>query len=734
MDPRALKRWGLRTLILLGSGAGVWALLLLAHSAENSADFNRRQPWILLLNICAVLTLGVLLARKLWQLYRDFQDHVPGSRLTARTVGMFGTLVVVPLLIVYLFALEFLNYGIDSWFRVEIKQGLNDALVLSRSALELRLHEQSRRTENFAQAIAPLTGPDLAVRLDVERRAAQAADVTVYDTGGRALSLSSASAGTALPAAPAAEVRLQIAAGRSYFALQPSTAGRATIVTAAPLPRAALAPPGRFVVINYDVPAELSGLADAVQNAYSNYGDMSATREPLKINFTLTLTLVLLITMLAAVYGAVWSAQRLTRPVKDLIAGTRAVGKGDFATRLPLPSRDEMGFLVHSFNDMTKRLRRTSEEAALSRQAVERERERLAVILSRLSSGVLVIDAQLHLRSANQSAGAILGGDLTAMAGQSLAAAAAAGAVPLLVGFVAALRSRLAAGEREWREQLALQDETGTRVLLWACTPLPDDSDAAGLVIVFEDVTALLTAQRNAAWGEVARRLAHEIKNPLTPIQLSAEQLRRKLLPGLDTEHARLLERATHTIVQQVDAMKQMVNAFSDYARAPEVQLARFSLNQLTAEVVELYRLQDPGVAIVLELDPELPEIEADRGRVRQILANLLSNGIEALAGVAGAAITVRTRWLRTVKPPQAEITVSDNGPGFREDILRRAFEPYVTSKARGTGLGLAIVQRIVEEHGGRINAENLATGGARVRVLLPATADKRTELRRERA
>ena len=734
MDPRALKRWGLRTLILLGSGAGVWALLLLAHSAENSADFNRRQPWILLLNICAVLTLGVLLARKLWQLYRDFQDHVPGSRLTARTVGMFGTLVVVPLLIVYLFALEFLNYGIDSWFRVEIKQGLNDALVLSRSALELRLHEQSRRTENFAQAIAPLTGPDLAVRLDVERRAAQAADVTVYDTGGRALSLSSASAGTALPAAPAAEVRLQIAAGRSYFALQPSTAGRATIVTAAPLPRAALVPPGRFVVINYDVPAELSGLADAVQNAYSNYGDMSATREPLKINFTLTLTLVLLITMLAAVYGAVWSAQRLTRPVKDLIAGTRAVGKGDFATRLPLPSRDEMGFLVHSFNDMTKRLRRTSEEAALSRQAVERERERLAVILSRLSSGVLVIDAQLHLRSANQSAGAILGGDLTAMAGQSLAAAAAAGAVPLLVGFVAALRSRLAAGEREWREQLALQDETGTRVLLWACTPLPDDSDAAGLVIVFEDVTALLTAQRNAAWGEVARRLAHEIKNPLTPIQLSAEQLRRKLLPGLDTEHARLLERATHTIVQQVDAMKQMVNAFSDYARAPEVQLARFSLNQLTAEVVELYRLQDPGVAIVLELDPELPEIEADRGRVRQILANLLSNGIEALAGVAGAAITVRTRWLRTVKPPQAEITVSDNGPGFREDILRRAFEPYVTSKARGTGLGLAIVQRIVEEHGGRINAENLATGGARVRVLLPATADKRTELRRERA
>jgi nitrogen fixation/metabolism regulation signal transduction histidine kinase len=392
-----------------------------------------------------------------------------------------------------------------------------------------------------------------------------------------------------------------------------------------------------------------------------------------------------------------------------------------------------MGFLVHSFNDMTKRLRRTSEEAALSRQAVERERERLAVILSRLSSGVLVIDAQLNLHSANQSAGAILGSDFTAApAGQTLGAGAEANA--LLSGFVAALRARLDAGEREWREQLSLEDGAGSRVLLWACTPLPDEDKQGGLVIVFEDITALLTAQRNAAWGEVARRLAHEIKNPLTPIQLSAEQLRRKLHAGLDTEHARLLDRATRTIVQQVDAMKQMVNAFSDYARAPEMQLAHFSLNHLAAEVAELYRLQDPGVAIRLELDPQLPEIEADRGRVRQILANLLSNGIEALAGVAGAAITVRTRWLSTAKPASAEIAISDNGPGFREDILRRAFEPYVTSKARGTGLGLAIVQRIVEEHGGRISAENIASGGARVRVLLPAAADRRTELRRERA
>jgi len=603
--------------------------------------------------------------------------------------------------------------------------------MLSRSALDLRLHEQARRTEEIAQAIAGLNGPELAVRLDAARRTTPGAAITVYDSAGRVLSLSGG-AGAALPPAPPTGVLMQIAAGHDYVSVETPGNGHARILTAAPLARAAGVPPGRFVLVDYTVPAELSRLADAVQSAYSNYGDMSAARRPLKINFMLTLTLVLLITMLAAVYGAVWSAQRLTRPVKDLIAGTRAVGKGDFGTRLPLPSRDEMGFLVHSFNDMTKRLRRSREEAALSRQAVERERERLAVILSRLSSGVLVVDAQLQLRSANHAAGVILGSDLAARVGQGLAEGAATNS--LLADFIEALRGRLSSGEREWREQLPLKSETEARVLLWACTPLPDDGDETGLVIVFDDVTALLDAQRSAAWGEVARRLAHEIKNPLTPIQLSAEQLRRQLLRGLDTEHARILERATHTIVQQVDAIKQMVDAFSEYARSPEVQLARFSLNQLAAEMVELYRLQDPGIDITVELDPQLGEIEADRGRVRQILANLLSNAIEALAGVTGAAIGVRTRWLLAGQSAQAEITVSDNGPGFREDILSRAFDPYVTSKARGTGLGLAIVRRIVEEHGGRISAENLVTGGARVRVLLPANVERRAESRRERA
>jgi nitrogen fixation/metabolism regulation signal transduction histidine kinase len=742
MDANAIKHLGVRLLTGAAFAAGIAALLLLAVSVENSAQFSRWQPWILLVNILGAIALMVLLARKFWQLYRDFRDHVPGSRLAMRTVLMFGALVIAPLVIVYLFSLDFINRGIDSWFRVEIKQGLNDAVVLSRSALDLRLREQARRTEIFARSLRELQGTALLQRLDEERRATEAKEIIVYDAYGRAAAVSSATPLSQQPAPSPPEVALQLAAGRSYVSLNSLPNGQYTIETAAPIVDAVSAHAGRrYVLIHYEVPQELSALAEGVQHTSSQYGDLSAVREPLKISFRLTLTLVVLLTLLAAIYGAIYSAQRLTRPVQDLIAGTRAVGKGDLGTRLPLSSRDEMGLLVHSFNDMTKRLRRASEEAMRSRQAVERERERLAIILSRLSTGVIVTDRELTVHSANQSAGTILGTSFADAAGQHLTQLPPGTA--RLATFIAELRSRLTSGWDEWREQLTLPGEAGERVLLWACTRLPDERELGGVVIVFDDITALLSAQRDAAWGEVARRLAHEIKNPLTPIQLSAERLRRKLLGGMNAEDAQLLERATHTIVQQVDAMKQMVNAFSEYARAPDMKLQHFNLNQLVTEVAELYLLQDPSAEIRLELDPALPEIEADRGRVRQILANLITNGIEALAGVKGGCVEISTLQQRAEGASTAVICVRDNGPGFRKEILGRLFDPYVSGKPRGTGLGLAIVKRIVEEHGGRVEAENRPEGGARILVFLPvsdqdrtllAGGERRMEMRRERA
>jgi PAS domain S-box-containing protein len=458
------------------------------------------------------------------------------------------------------------------------------------------------------------------------------------------------------------------------------------------------------------------------------------------------LSFVVLVSALAAVYGAFFTAQRLIKPVQDLLAGTRAVAKGHFDMKLPLPSRDEIGRLITSFNDMTRRLARARAATRRVQAAVEAERTRLAVILARLSTGVLSLDSDLGIRTANQAASAILGVDLETAVGNPLRGAFVE---PLFQQFEAAVTRHLDANERDWREQIELATEGGKRVLMCACTTLPaQGSSAAGVVIVFDDITTLLQAQKDAAWGEVARRLAHEIKNPLTPIQLSAERMRRKLLAHMSHQDAQVLDRATHTIVQQVEAMKQMVNAFSEYARAPAMSLSHFDLNQLIREVVDLYRVHAGRTHIEMQLDAELPPIRADRLRIRQILNNLLTNSLEALEGREEGRIDIETRSATVDAVEMAAVTVADNGPGFNRELLGTVFDPYVTSKPKGTGLGLAIVKKIVEEHGGRIEAENARKGGAIVHISLPLGADfadrargsrsrdaaHRTDMRREQA
>ncbi|HEY1491550.1 MAG TPA: HAMP domain-containing protein, partial [Steroidobacteraceae bacterium] len=660
-QPRGF-RWIAVGQVLLWTVIGGGAFLLLAKSVQNSSEFGRLQLWILGIDVCGVIALTGLLAHKLWRLVRDYRAHVPGSRLTARTVGIFGALVIAPLLIVYLSSLEFINRGIDSWFTVEVKQGLNDALDLSRAALELRMREYSTRTGALAEELAD--GEPAAVQelLDAQRRESHALEISLFGPHGRILGASLENAFENLPAQPPPDVLRQMEQRLPYVSLEPQSSGRYLIRTAAVLPRSS-AHGARFVVAIYPVPAQLAALSEAVQATYNQYGNLAAIREPLKASFRVTLTLVVLLAMLAAIYGAIYSAQRLVRPVQDLIEGTRAVGKGDFATRLPLPSRDEMGFLVHSFNDMTKRLRRARAETTQSQQAVERERQRLAIILARLSTGVLAIDRTLTVRTANEAAGAILGTDLSAATGRALPELAAGN--ERLGQFVAALAVRFAAGREEWREQLDLDGAAGRRTLMCACTALPGEDSDVGFVIVFDDITALLQAQRDAAWGEVARRLAHEIKNPLTPIQLSAERMRRRLSAGMNAKDADILERGTRTIVQQVETMQQMVNAFSDYARAPDMQISRFDINHLVTEVADLYRVQDPRVQIQLDLGAEVGSIEADRNRVRQILNNLMTNALEALDGVKAAKVEVGTRLESGGDAEYVAVSVCDNGPGF---------------------------------------------------------------------
>jgi nitrogen fixation/metabolism regulation signal transduction histidine kinase len=720
MDAAALiRKYGSSVLGSIGVVLWLVALYLLASAAQNSAGFERWMPWILLINISGLLTLLVLLAGKLTRLVRDYRRHVPGSRMKGRTVAIFSALAVAPILVVYYFSLQFINRGIDSWFELEVSQGLKDTRELSHAALEVRVREFLQHTQAVAHSLSAISGLELIGTLDRERRDSTALEFTIVGAQAQILATSSDRPMDTLPVPATDEMMLQLRRGRPYVSLDTDSVGGYLIRAAAPLD--ASSGGARVLIALYPVPQQLGQLADTVQRSYTQYASLVQLRGPLKSTFVLILTFVVLMSLIAAVYGAFFAAQRLVQPVQDLIAGTRAVAKGNYDTKLPLPSRDELGFLVTSFNDMTKRLGRAREETRRSQQAVEAERAGLAVILARLSTGVVSLEADLTVRTANQAASAILGVDLEAAVGRRFDESISD--ATLFTQFLAALKSHLGAEDLDWRSQVELVADSGKRVLMCACTTLPNDlGRAPGVVLVFDDITTLLQAQRDAAWGEVARRLAHEIKNPLTPIQLSAERMRRKFLGSMNAQDAQILERATHTIVAQVDAMKQMVNAFSEYARAPDMHFSPFDLNQLITEVAELYRAQDSSADLKLLLDPQLPPISADRMRIRQILNNLVTNSLEALEGRAGPCIEIETHVAEEGPKHIASvaIVVTDNGPGFQRDLIGTVFDPYVTSKPKGTGLGLAIVKKIVEEHGGRIEADNRRSGGARVRILLP--------------
>ena len=727
-------------LAAIGVGLALVALFLLSRTAQNSADFDRLQNVILGINIAGVFVLLMLLVGNLTRLARDYRMHVPGTRLKARIVGMFVGLAVLPLLVVFYFSIQFINRGIDTWFNVEVEEGLENALKLSRAALELQMRRHLQATEQISRRLTDVSERQLIFELSMLRRESGASEITLYGSSNRILATSSDSSLATLPRPLSEEVLLQLQQGRPYVILDPEDY---EIRTALRLNFRGRAEPVGVIQARFPVTERFARMANSVDTSYREYQQLLFLRGPLKDTFTLTLTVVLMLSLLAAIYGAFVLSRRLVAPIQDLVAGTRAVAEGDFDTRLPAPTRDEIGFLISSFNDMTQRLAAARREASLSQALVEAERTNLEVILARLSTGVLALESDLRIRNANQASGAILNVDLGNRVGEYLRDVAKG--QPLLEQFTDVARVHLDAGETEWREQIVLRGEVGRRVLTCACTTLPGDEDhAAGYVIVFDDITALLQAQRDAAWGEVARRLAHEIKNPLTPIQLSAERLRRKYLHSMSEDEAQVLDRATHTIVQQVEAMKEMVNAFSDYARAPDIDIGEFSMDKLAHEVVDLYRAQKTGMEIVLTSDPTMPKIQADIGRVRQILHNLLRNAVEALENVDNGRIDVHVSAAEIEGIEMIQIKVEDNGMGFKPGSISQIFDPYVTTKPKGTGLGLAIVKKLVEEHVGTIRAYNRVDGGAVVSIRLPVNETAREamiakgpgqpESRRERA
>lgn len=726
MAPRTLKRFAtgvgpvLAFVLLL-----LVSLVLMSNATQGSAHFGQLYSVLLIINALGLIALGGLIVWNLLTLLRQVRRGRVGARLTVRMVAVFVILSVTPVLVVYYFSLQFLHRGIDSWFDVRIERALDDALELSRTAFGVRMRELLSHTEVVAGDLVDMPADRIAIGLDDNRRLSGASEFTMIGANGHIIASSSSDPTSIVPNRPSDAILVQLRQSGNYIGLDPIGDAGLHIRVVVRLPEDVSTAEPRILQALYPVAERTSALADTVQSTYAKYRELAYLRKPLKTSFTLTLSLVLLLSLFAAVWAAFYSARRMVAPLRDLAMGTRAVADGDYETQLPASSEDEVGFLVESFNDMTRRLARARDETRRSQQQVEDQRRYLETVLSQLSTGVLTLDENGRLFTSNKAASQILRVELHEESGKTLDELSER--FPSLQPLNQALQTHVpksGAGATEgedWREEVLILEASARQILMCSGTPLSASGGLfAGQVIVFDDVTDLIQAQRNAAWSEVARRLAHEIKNPLTPIQLSAERLRHKYLGKMQADESDAFDRLTRTIVQQVEAMKAMVNAFSDYARAPQIQLRDVDVNELVSDVVELYRASNSEIVIDTELAGDVPPLEADADRLRQILHNLIKNAIEASASAGEVRIRIETQLVRESSRDLVEVRTRDFGRGLPENMAEDIFDPHVTTKTKGSGLGLAIVKKIVEEHGGTVWAENQAQGGASVVMRFP--------------
>lgn len=699
------------------------SLLMMSDALQNSQRFDEYYSALLVFNAAGLLILVVLIGINLKNLIEQFRKKTPGIRMTIRMVTMFCVLAVTPVLIVYYFSLDFLHRGIDNWFDLRIENALDDSLELSRLALEVRMKEILKQAKQIADGLSEISNPAVPFEIDDYRVRSGAEELDVMTRQGGIIASSAGDTASLVPHRPDETILFQVQQGNNYIGLDSVGQDGLSIRAVVNVPQMGVETEPRIIQVLYPFSQKVNELAGHVQSAYVKYKELSFLREQLKFSFVLVLTMVLLFAIFSAVWAAFYSAIRLASPIRDLAEGTRAVADGDYGTRLPVPSNDELGFLVASFNEMTRKIAQARDAVRQSQYEAEAQRAYLEAVLSRLSSGVLVVDEAQKLRTANISSGQVLGIDPRQVLGKTLSEIQLS--FPYLEQLIQAVRAHMRQRSNDWREQITLFGTGGRQILMCTGTslPLPQDASIHMHVVLFDDITALIQGQKNAAWSEMARRLAHEIKNPLTPIRLAAERLRHKYLHNLDAKQAETLDRLTNTIIQQVETMKHMVNTFSDYARVPTVSPELVDLNQLLLEVLDLYSNLDTNAEIHLALADSLPRTKVDPGRIRQVFNNILNNAFDASISKGKTVLSISTSHVTDTGVDFIEIRIRDSGPGVSGDIIPTIFEPYVTTKQKGTGLGLAIVKKIVDEHNGLVWLENNRDGpGACAVIRLPVT------------
>jgi len=702
------------------------ASVLLSRAAGNDELFGDFYSALILLNVIGISLLALMSAFQIWRLIGQFRAKVLGSRLTLRFVGTFAVLALIPLAVVYYFAVQFLSRGIDSWFDVQIEQALDDALLLGRSSLEsIKLDVVDQLRDDADKIQRAESNFEVFQLLDELRQANDFEEMSLHSMSGEILASSSRDSISLIPDVPDERVIRQLRQGKVYSEIEPIAGGGLQLRVAIRMAGRQVGDIGRVLQVLDPLPLRYSRLAESVESASAEYEKLQYLRRPLTFSFVLTLSLVTLMTLLIALLIAIYLARRLVAPLRDLAEGTQAVAQGDYGKQLPVTSGDELGVLVSSFNRMTQEINSAQTAVRTSQFEAEKQSAYLETVLAHLSSGVMSFDGARQLRTHNAAAERILHTLLGTFVESSIAEMTKA--LPAVEPLLNMIDQGISDNVSEWQKEISINSPLGQQTLVCSGTKLSGAETESGCVVVFDDATALIKAQRDAAWGEVARRLAHEIKNPLTPIQLSAERIRRRYLDKVEKDDREILDRATRTIAQQVESMKSMVNAFSDYAQPVISRPKRLDINTLIRDITELHIAHLTRIRFLFDLADDLPLVMTDPAGIRQVLNNLIINASDAL-GDKGGELKLSTR-IDPVKDSLLVLELQDNGPGFPAELLDRIFEPYVTTKTSGSGLGLPISRRIIEENGGTMRATNLPKGGAVVIIQLPVTPSQDTSI-----
>ncbi|WP_189357831.1 sensor histidine kinase [Undibacterium squillarum] len=765
----------LRYALIIGGALMSILLFLLTTASDNSARLEPYYKWLLAANVVVALALLALIVMLLWRLFSRYRNREFGSRLMTRLVLLFALVGILPGSVIYVVSVNFVSHSIESWFDVKVESAMESGKNLGLSAMEFLLADLQAKARDMSSDLSSPSDTPLSIQLYRLREKALVQDAVIVNSRGRVVASSSQNTGL-IPEVPTPDMLRQARSGRMYAAIDEKPAdadtSNATSQNGAKRPVLAQEPAKslrtRVVVqlhssdyslsMNRDtyylqlihpVPASIALHAEAVRSAASEYQVRSLGRSSLKTMYVFTLTLTLLVSVFAAITSAFFISGQLARPLLLLAEGTKAVTEGDFSPRPIISTTDELGSLTQSFNTMTRQLLDARTAVERNRSELENAKAYLESVLANMSAGVMVLDEQGHLVTCNESVERILQRPVEGEVGKALHD------IPGLDQFAAAIDKAFAeqqmrddndADKQEhWQQQIeiprpdaepqgekpadAMPNNVAQNITLLARGSHLPVGAGEGYVIVFDDITKVISAQRSIAWGEVARRLAHEIKNPLTPIQLSAERLQMKLEEKLSETDAAILRKGTTTIVNQVSSMKRMVDDFRDYARTPPAVLSQLDLNALIDEVLHLYLAGDGRDIIRLSLAAGMPKIMGDATQLRQVIHNLLQNAQDAIGErtdqESAPRIDVSTELVRMQGKNQetqlgVRLLITDNGPGFSSKILARAFEPYATSKPRGTGLGLPMVKKIIDEHGGRIDIQNRTdTNGAKVSILL---------------